>query len=70
MGSLSDDDILDAVAYNMRTNRQYRDDLVNAIDTKNHSWMNTLIRRALGFVREVGKAVLSVIVGWFIPKPW
>jgi hypothetical protein len=68
MASLSDAEILDAVAYQMQTDRDYRRQLEVAVQSKNDSWIERLIRFVVGALVEVGRAVLAAIIGWFIPR--
>jgi hypothetical protein len=67
VASLSDDEILDAVAYQMQTDRDYRRQLEVAVQSKNDSWVGRLIRFVVGALIEVGRAVLAAVTGWFIP---
>lgn len=68
MASLSDDEILDAVAYQMQTDRDYRRQLEVAVQSKNDSWISRLVRFVVGALIEVGRVVLAAITGWFIPR--
>lgn len=68
MASLSDEEILDAVAYQMQTDRDYRRQLEVAVQSKNDSWIKRLIRFVVGALIEVGRAVLAAVTGWFIPR--
>ncbi len=72
MASLSDEEILEAVAYQMQTDRDYRRQLEVAVQSKNDSWVKRLIRFVVGALIEVGRAVLAAVTGWFIPRrpPW
>jgi hypothetical protein len=69
MASLSDDEILEAVGYHMRTDREYRRQLEVAVQSKNDSWVRRLVRFVVGTIAEIGRAVLAAITGWFLPRP-
>jgi hypothetical protein len=72
MASLSDEEILDAVAYHMQADQDYRRQLEVAVQSKNDSWIKRLIRVVVGALIEVGRAILAAVTGWFIPRqpPW
>jgi hypothetical protein len=69
MAYYSDDEIIEAVRSSMRADRNYRQQLENAVQAKNDSWIRKLVRIALGVVVEIGRAVLAAITGWFLPRP-
>jgi hypothetical protein len=72
MASLSDDEILAAVARRIQTDRDYRRQLEVAVQSKNDSWVKRLIRSVVGDLIEVGQEVLAAITGWFTKHqpPW
>jgi hypothetical protein len=69
MASLSDDEIIDAVARRVRADLEYERQLREASTAKSDSWVTRLVRGVVGVLVEVGRAVLLAITGWFIPKP-
>jgi hypothetical protein len=69
MAYYSDDDILEAVRINMQADQAYRRQLADAVQSKNDSWIRKLVRVALGVIIEIGRAVISAITGWFLPRP-
>jgi hypothetical protein len=72
MARLSDDEILDMVAEHMRTDMDYRRQLEIAVQTKNDSWVDRLIRFVVGAITTIGRAIITIITGWFVPpaRPW
>jgi hypothetical protein len=72
MASLSDEEIIDAVARQMQTDRDYRRQLEVAVQSKNESWIKRLIRFVVGDLVEIGQAVVATVTGWFMPPqpPW
>ena len=68
MASLSDEEILDAVAYQMQNDRDYRRQLEVAVQSNNDSWIKRLIRFVVGAEIEVGQAVVAAVTSWFIPR--
>jgi hypothetical protein len=68
MVSLSDEEILEAVARQMQTDRDYRRQLEVAVQSKNDSWIKRLIRFAVGDLIEIGRAVVAAVTGWFMPR--
>jgi hypothetical protein len=71
MARLSDDEILDLVEDHMRTDMNYRRQLEIAVQTKNDSWVDRLVRFVVGTITTIGRAIITIITGWFIPpRPW
>jgi hypothetical protein len=72
MASLSDEEILDAVARQMQTDQDYRRQLEVAVQSKHDSWIKRLIRFVVGDLVEIGQAVMAAVTGWFMPRqpPW
>jgi hypothetical protein len=68
MASLTDDEILEAVAYQIRTDRDYRRQLEVAVQSKNDEWIKRLVRFVTGASDEIGRVVLAAITGWFLPR--
>jgi hypothetical protein len=68
MASLSDEEILDAVARQMQTDQDYRRQLEVAVQSKNDSWIKRLIRSVVGDLVELGRAVMAAVTGWFMPR--
>ena len=69
MAYYSDDDILEAVRVNMQADHNYRQQLADAVRSKNDSWIKKLVRLAVGIIAEIGRAVIAAITGWFLPRP-
>jgi hypothetical protein len=69
VASLSDDEILEAVADQIRTDMDYRRQLEVAVQSKNDSWIRRLIRFVVGAHVEIRRAVLTAVTGWFLPRP-
>lgn len=69
MASYTNDEILDAVQYQMETDSSYRNQLIAAIEAKNESWVRKLVRFVVGAVVEIGRAIIAVITGWILPRP-
>jgi len=68
VASLSDDEILEAVAYQIRTDMDYRRQLEVAVQSKNDSWIRRLVRFVIGAHIEIRRTVLAAITGWFLPR--
>jgi hypothetical protein len=69
MASYTDDEILDAVRYQMEADSSYRSQLITAIEAKNESWVRKLVRFVVGVAVEIGRALIGVITGWILPRP-
>jgi hypothetical protein len=66
MSTLSNDELLNEIARMMRENSQFRQQLGQAVEAKNESLIQSLIRVAVGALVQVGRAAVSAVVRWLI----
>jgi len=64
MASVSEDEIRDVILRAMKENPALCQQFTQAIEAKNDSLIQSLIRAAVGALVQVGRAAISVLVTW------